>query len=195
MFMYGTGKETSAWWSLWRPRIFERKKRMFGPAGIVPFSLSGDYSPAESTTDWLRGNLGIFSSRKWVSLRKYILFTCRSHLRHYQRLWFVFLWPDGFVSDVPASIIKLLQNWRSIFFLFSHSVITGCRWLCFLASVLALEFCCILLSLWNIHTLIITSLGEEVLMQLENMPRPLSSKTVTQLPQNVLNWTNVDQAM
>lgn len=81
------------------------------------------------------------------------------------------------------------------FFLFSHSVITSCRWLCFLASVLALEFCCILLSLWNIHTIIITSLGEEVLMQLENMPRPLSSKTVTQLPQNVLNWTNVDQAM
>lgn len=93
-----------------------RKKRMFGPAGIVLPSLSGDYSPAESTADWLRGNLGIFSSRKWVSLQKDILFTCRSHLRHYQRLWFVFLWPDGFVSDVPASIIKLLQNRISIFF-------------------------------------------------------------------------------
>lgn len=93
-----------------------RKKSIFGPAGIVLSSLSGDYSPAESTTDWLRGNLGIFSSRKWVSLQKDILFTCRSHLRHYQRLWFVFLWPDGFVSDVPASIIKLLQNRISIFF-------------------------------------------------------------------------------
>lgn len=95
------------------------KKVCFGPAGKVLSSLSGDYSPAESTTDWLRGNLGIFSSRKWVSLQKDILFTCRSHLRHYQRLWFVFLWPDGFVSDVPASIIKLLQNWISIFSLLS----------------------------------------------------------------------------
>lgn len=122
-------------------------KSTFGPAGILLSSPSGDYSPAESTADWLRGNLGIFSSRKWVSLQKDILFTCRSHLRHYQRLWFVFLWPDGFVSDVPASIIKLLQNRISIFFLFSHFVITSCRWLCFLASVLALEFCCILLSL------------------------------------------------
>lgn len=55
---------------------------MFGLAGTV-LLLSGDYSPAESTTDWLRGNLGIFSSRKWVSLQKDILFTCRSFVRHY----------------------------------------------------------------------------------------------------------------